>query len=129
MCHVLDECRRLDNGLARQLAQKFALVHAVLKSLVPVDEHDRHLVIKLSPQFTVAIHIHFGPREAAAARELNQTLLHHLAKMTTFTRVDHDLARLGHAAIVSLFPNLLARKKKRASRSNGPTTSGIKSQE
>jgi len=97
--------------LARQLAQKFALVHTVFKSLVPVDKHDRHLIIKLSPQFAVAIHIYFGPSEAAAARELNQTLLHHLAKMTTFTRVDHDLARLGHAAIVPLFPNLLARKK------------------
>ena len=49
--------------LARQLPQKFLLVHAVLEGLAPIDEHDRNFVIELPPQFAVAIHIHFLPGE------------------------------------------------------------------
>ncbi len=97
--------------LAGQLAQKFALVHAVLEGFAPVDEHNRHFVIELPPQFAVTIHIHFLPSEAAAAREFRQTLLHHLAKMATFARVNHDLAGLRHAAIVPSAHPLLARNK------------------
>ena len=50
-----------------QLAQEFLLIHPVLEGLAPVDEHYRHFVIELPPQFAVAIHIHFVPRETAAA--------------------------------------------------------------
>src|ERR1039458_1389625 len=100
-------------ALARQSAQKFLFVHAVLESLAPVDEDDGHFVIELPPQFGVAIHIHFLPGEPAPARELRQAFLHHLAEVTTFARVDHDLAELWHAAIVPLPHHPLARKKKR----------------
>ncbi len=68
--------------LARQLAQKFPFVHAVLEGFAAVDEHDWNFIIELSPQFVIAIYIHFLPRESAAARELHKALLHHFAKVT-----------------------------------------------
>ena len=107
-------------ALARQLAQKLPLVHAVLESLAAVDEHDRHFIIKLPPQFGVTIYVHFLPREPAAARELHKTLLHHFAKVTPLARINHDLARVWHAAIVSLPPYPLAREKKRTVRHEWP---------
>jgi hypothetical protein len=36
---------------ARQLAQEFLLVHAVLEGFAAVDKHDWHFVVKLPPQF------------------------------------------------------------------------------
>src|SRR5271163_666992 len=63
-----------DSRLACQPAQKFPLIHAVLEGFVPVDEHDWDFVIKLPPQLSVAIYIHFPPRESAAARQLGETL-------------------------------------------------------
>jgi hypothetical protein len=98
--------------LTGQLAQKLPFVHAVFEGFAPVDEHDRHFVIELPPQFSVAIDIYFLPREPATARELRQAFLHYFAQMTTLARVNHDLAGFGHAAIVPAPPHLLARKKK-----------------
>ncbi len=125
MCHgVGNSFLRLEKAdLAGQPAQKFSFVHSVFESLVSVDKDDRHFVIKLPAQFVVAIHIHFMPSKPAAARELHQALLHDLAKMTSFARINHDLAGFWHAAIVSLPPYPLAREKKRIARTNGPTSS------
>src|ERR1035438_7712113 len=107
-----NECRERTD-LAGQLPEEFPLIHPVLEGFPAVDEHYRHFVIELSPQFIVGIYIHFLPGKTAAARELHQALLHHLAKMTSFARVNHDLAGLWHDAIVSLPPHPLAREKKR----------------
>jgi hypothetical protein len=77
-CNFGKELRVLTNwrALARQLAQKFALVHAVLEGLVPIDEHDWDFVIKFPSQFVVAIHIHILPGKPAAAGELGETFFH-----------------------------------------------------
>ena len=55
------------------------LIHAVLERFVPVDEHNRDLVIKLAAELFVGVHINFAPLEAAAAMEFDEALLHHLA--------------------------------------------------
>ena len=94
-----------------QLAQEFLFIHAVLEGLASVDKYYRDFVIKLPPQVAVAIHIHFVPGKPAAARELRQTLLHNFAEVTTLARVNHDLTRLWHAAILPLSLHPLARKK------------------
>jgi len=108
---VAESARVRCRGSVRELPQKLLLIHAVLESLPPVDEHDRHFVIELPPQFAVTIHIHIFPGEAAAALELRQALLHHLAQMATLAGVNHDLAGLRHAAIVTSAHPLLAREK------------------
>src|ERR1700730_14523866 len=102
---------RLLFSLAHQPSQKFTLVHAVLESLTSVDKYYWDFVIELPPQFAIAIHIHFVPRETAPAGEFRKTLLHHLAKVTPFARIDHDLARLLHAAILQLALHHLSREK------------------
>ena len=107
---VAESAQSAASGLSYQPAEKFPLVHAVLEGFAPVDEDDRHFVIELPSQFAVTVHIHFRPDKPASAREFRQTLLHHLAQMTTFARVNYDLARLGHAAIVTSPHPLLARE-------------------
>src|ERR1700733_14719541 len=87
---------------ARQLAQEFLLIHAVLEGFSPVDEYDWHFIIKLPAQITVAVYIYFSPRESASARELAEALLHQLAKLTSLARVNHHLAGFWHAGIVAL---------------------------
>src|SRR5271155_1490473 len=115
-------------GLAGQLTQELLLVHAVLECFPPVDEHNRDLVIKLPPQFTIAIDIHFLPSESAAAGKLGKALFHQLAKMASLSRVNHDLSGFWHGGIVAppLLP--LPRKKKRGDEHEGPApASGVKS--
>src|SRR5258706_2828391 len=102
---------RLFVSLAHQPSQKFPLVHAVFESLTSVDKYHWDFVIELPSQFAITIHIHFVPRETAPAGELRKTLLHHLAKVTPFARIDHDLARLRHAAILQLALHHLSREK------------------
>jgi hypothetical protein len=51
--------------LAGKLAQEFALVHAVLKGFVAIDEYDRNLVGKAVTQLFVAVDVYFTPSEAA----------------------------------------------------------------
>ncbi len=84
-----------------QLAQKLAFVHSVFEGLAPVDKYHWHFVVKLPPQFGVAIDIHFLPGEPASAGELTETLLHHLAKVTALAGVNHDLAGVLHGWIVA----------------------------
>lgn len=103
--------RGCETSLTCQLPQEFLFVHAILESLTAIDENHRHLVIKLTPKFIVRIDIHFTPGEAAAAGEFRQAFFHHFAQVTTFARINYDLARLGHAAIVPLPHHLLSRKK------------------
>jgi len=99
-------------ALAGQLAQKFALVHAVLEGFAAVDKHDWHFVVELPSQVAITIHVHFLPREPAAAGKLCKALFHHLAEMTTFPRIDDDLPGVLHAAIVP--SPLLPLKEKRS---------------
>ncbi len=96
---------------ARQLAQELALVHAVLEGFAAVDEYDWHFVVELPAQFCVAIHIHFLPGETTAARQFGEAFLDHFAQMTAPAGIDHDLAGLGHAAILTLPNQRLAREK------------------
>jgi hypothetical protein len=117
-------------GLAGQLAEELLLVHAVLECFPPVDEHHWDLVIKLPPQFTIAIDIDFLPGKSATAGKLGEALFHQLAKMASLSRVNHDLPGFWHGGIVAppLLP--LARKKKRADEHEGPApASGVKSED
>src|SRR5438128_3173389 len=86
----------------RQLTEKLPLVHAVLESLVAVDEDDRYLIIELATQFVIGIYIDFLPRKAAASRQFTQALFNDFAKMAAFAGVDHDGASVRHAGILAL---------------------------
>ncbi len=110
-------------GLAGQLAQKLLLVHAVLEGFSAVDEHNRDFIIKLPPQFIIAIDVDLVPRESAAAGKLGEALLHELAKMTSFPRVNHHFGGFWHGGIVAPTLLPLARKKKRESPHEGPAWS------
>jgi hypothetical protein len=65
--------------LACQAAEELLLIHAVLESLMSVDEDDWNLVIKLTPQAFIGVHVDLAPLKAAAAVEFDEALLHHLA--------------------------------------------------
>lgn len=99
-------CQRANGGCNRKLAgeaaEKFALIHAIFKSFASVDKNDWDLVVELAAKLRVRVHIDFLPRESATASELREALFHQLAEMTTFARVDHDLAEEFHGWIVAL---------------------------
>jgi len=78
---------------AGELAQEFALVHAVLKSLSSIDEDDRNLVSELAAKSLVGIDVHFPPRKAASSLQFNEALFDDFAEMAPFSGVNHDLAR------------------------------------
>jgi len=82
-------CR--EDGLAREPAQKLALVHAILEGFPAIDKNDRHFVVELAAKLGVAIDIYFLPFESAAPRQLRETFFHHLAQMASFARVNNDL--------------------------------------
>jgi hypothetical protein len=102
-------------ALTCQLPQKFLFVHVIFEGLAPIDEHDWHFVIELSPKLAVGIYVHFVPGETAAAGEFHKAFLHHFAQVTAFARINHDLARLWHAAIVPLPHDPISREKKNRS--------------
>jgi hypothetical protein len=80
-----------------QLAQKFLLIHAVFKCLLPVDEYHGNLVVIEAPDFGVGVHVDFTPAKATTLVELNQALLDDFAEMTSLAGIDHDFPRLRHA--------------------------------
>ena len=97
-------CQRInteERKLAGQAAEKLAFVHAVFERFVAVDEDDRDLVVELAAKFRVGVYVDFLPGEAATAREFGEALLHYFAKMTSFARVNHDLAHEPHGRIVT----------------------------
>ena len=89
--------------LARQPAQEFSFVHAILEGLVAVDEDDRDFVIELATQFAVAVNVHFPPREPAVPRKFHKAFLDHFAQVAALARINDDLAGLRHGWIVA-FP-------------------------
>jgi hypothetical protein len=78
--------------LAGQFSQKLALIHAVLKRLVPIDKHHGHLVVILTPQFGVAFDIHFLPGKAASAGKFGKAFFHHLAQVASSTGINDNLS-------------------------------------
>jgi hypothetical protein len=95
-----DSCDAIQ--LAGQPLQKFLLIHPVLKCFAAIDEDYGDFVVKLPAQFAVAIDVYFLPGKAAAAREFGETFFYHLAQVTSLSGIDYDLARVRHAAILSL---------------------------
>src|SRR5579872_307657 len=85
------------NGLAGEPAEKFLLVHAVLKSLTAIDKYDRNLIVKLTPEFVVGVDVNLLPGEASTARKFAEALLHHLTQMTPFAGIDDHSASFWHA--------------------------------
>ena len=86
-----------DDRSVRKPAEKFLLVHAVLKRLAAVDENDRDFIIELAPELGVRVDIDFTPGKAAAARKFGKALFHHFAKVASLARVHDYIAQLWHA--------------------------------
>jgi hypothetical protein len=74
------------------------LVHAVFEGFVAVDEDDGDFVGELAAELVVGVDVDFLPIEASPALEFGQGLFDDLTKVAAFARVQHDLARIGHAA-------------------------------
>jgi hypothetical protein len=89
-------------GLAGELAQELAFVHAVLERLAAVNEDDWDFIGELTAQRVVAIHVDFFPVEQAATLKLDQAFFYDLAKMTSFTGVNENLARVSHGGSVAV---------------------------
>ena len=90
--------------LASQLAQEFALIHAIFERFAAVDEYDGHFVVELTSGFGAGVDVDFLPHKTAMPRELREAFLHHFAQVTPFAGIDDDVARLWHAG------EILARK-------------------
>ena len=73
----------------------------VLEGFIAVDEDDGDFVGELAPELIVGVDVNFLQGEAAAAVEFVQSFFYHFAEMTSFTRVDDDVAGLGHAGSVA----------------------------
>src|SRR5215469_3835134 len=82
--------------LTGKLAEKLALVHAVLKGFAAVNEHYGYFVGKLAAQLVVAVDVNFLPVKAAAAFELYQSLLDDLAEVAALARVDDHFSQRQH---------------------------------
>jgi len=89
--------KRNFSGLAGEFAEEFSLVHAVLEGLAAVNKDDGDFVVVLAAEFGVGVYINLAPGEAAAAGELVEAFLHHLAEMAAFAGIHHDGAGLWHA--------------------------------
>jgi hypothetical protein len=89
-------------GLACKLPEEFLLIHVILEGLAAVDENHRNFVVELAADFDVAIDINFMPREASAAGQFCEALLHDFAEMTSFSGINNDAAGLRHAGILAL---------------------------
>jgi hypothetical protein len=101
---VLNQLKRISGAgilLARQLAQKLALVHAVFEGFMSVNKNDRDLVVELAAKFGIRVYVDFFPGESPPASELCEALFHQFAEMTTFARVNHDLTEEFHGWIVA----------------------------
>jgi hypothetical protein len=79
--------------LTDQLAQKLLLVHVVLEGFAAVDEDHWDFVVKLTAEFGVAVDVDLAPNEAATARQLGKTFLHHFAEVASLPGIDDDGAR------------------------------------
>ncbi len=80
--------------LSPQLAQKFLLVHAVLKSLPPVNKNDGHFLVVKPSRLLIGIDIDHSQTKLRALPQPLQALLHHLAKMTLLARIKNNLMPL-----------------------------------
>ena len=89
--------------LAGELAEKFLLVHAVLKRLAAVDEDYRNFVGVEAADFGAGVDVDFAPVEAASLVQLGEALFHNFAEVASFTGVNDHLANLRHRAECSSF--------------------------
>ncbi len=79
-----------------QLAEKFALVHAVLEGFAAVDEDYGHFVGELTAELLVGVDVDFLPAEQASAFEFDEAFLDDLAEVAALASVDEDLASVSH---------------------------------
>src|SRR5271169_4748462 len=87
--------------LAGQFAEEFPLVHAVLKRFAAVNEDDGNFVVELAAEFKIGVNVDLAPGKAAAAGELGEAFLDHLAEMASLSRVDHNAAGIRHGGILA----------------------------
>jgi len=80
-----------------QFAEKFLLVHVVLKGFAAVDEDYGNLVVIAAADFDVGVYVDFTPGEAATLVELDDALFDDLAEMTSLAGINDDFARLLHS--------------------------------
>ena len=69
----------------------------MLERFTSVDENYGNLIGVLPAQFRVGIDVHLAPVEVGLALEMRESLLHHIAEMTSHARIQHHVV---HVAIV-----------------------------
>jgi len=72
-------------------------IHTVLEGFAAINEHNRNLIVELSPELIVGVDVNFAPGESAAALKLGEAFLYHFTQMTAFARINDDAAELWHA--------------------------------
>ena len=83
--------------LTDQLTQKLPLVHPVLEGFPAINEDHWNFIVVLTAEFGVGVDVDLAPDEAAPARQLGKTFLHHFAEVASLPGINHDGARLWHA--------------------------------
>src|SRR5437588_12222542 len=79
-----------------QFAQEFAFIDAVLERLAAVDEYDRDLACKLSPEFGVGDDVDLAPVEAPTASHIVPRLLNEFTGQAALPAVDSELIKGRH---------------------------------
>ena len=95
----------------------------VLESFAAIDEDDWDLVGELAAELIIAVDVDLLPGESAAAMQFGECLFDDLAEVTSFARVNNDVAEAGHAVSVAIRVSLF----QWSDHSERPTPSGLQS--
>jgi hypothetical protein len=95
--------RRHNFSSSAQFAEKFLLVHPVLKSLSSVDENHGNFIVIQASDFGIGVHVDFTPAKTAPLVQFDDALLDDFAEMASLAGINHDFAKLRHARECSSF--------------------------